>query len=167
MNFKTTLLIALFCLLPISALAMVIDTSNLSDDDIGSIDACVSESRFVLSANQQICESDNECVNRKLRFMIRTTQNILGLGDVDGTINLVVLNTIFDVQRKYKEYFDGHKEVVQFYDKKTATIYLPKVGCQYEVLFHEISHAVVNHYFDKPIPKEIDEVLAKFVASQM
>lgn len=165
MKFKLAVIaIILFCQ-PVFAGELLIDTSGLTEEALGHLDGCASGSRSALLATPHICDNDRGCIDKKLRFISKTTRNNFGISDFEGDATLVMLDESLEIQRLYLEKYGENKEITAFYDIPSKTIFMPSKGCSYSLLKHEISHAIINQYFEGKVTREIDEVLAKFAES--
>jgi hypothetical protein len=52
---------------------------------------------------------------------------------------------------------------IAFYSHRRRTIYVSPERLTDAILAHEVSHAVINAYFDAPPPAQMQEILAQYV----
>lgn len=57
--------------------------------------------------------------------------------------------------------------VYSFYINDTSTIYISAENFSRWILGHEISHAIINHYFVVQTPIRVQEILSKYVEYQL
>jgi len=69
----------------------------------------------------------------------------------------VTLNNLSD------NFADLGVDYIAFYSRRYETIYISVDDAHIGVLAHEISHAIMDHYFGVPPPAKINEVLGQFV----
>ena len=59
------------------------------------------------------------------------------------------------------------KKGIAFYDPCRKIIYVSLDWADASVLAHEFTHALMDHYFDKPVPVLVDELVAKYIEENL
>lgn len=72
-----------------------------------------------------------------------------------------------EVQNAYADLYGDDVDYIAFYSPRTKTIYLAVDQLKLNVFAHEITHAIVDRYFDKQPPVKIHEMLAQYVEKQL
>ena len=77
--------------------------------------------------------------------------------------NIKFLPNQSSVASVFKDYFDRSFKERSFYLHQRSTIYVSLEDITLGMLGHEISHAIISHYFVVPPPAKTQEVLAGYV----
>ncbi len=66
-----------------------------------------------------------------------------------------------------RKFFGQDLRAPSFYNRQTNSIYINIRNIRPEVLAYEMAHAIVSHYYAVLPPKQVQEILAKDVESQI
>ena len=74
--------------------------------------------------------------------------------------NIVILPSVKEVRDKYKEIYKEDFSYSSFYCPVTKTAYCI---LNTKRIAHECSHGIINNYFNKYLPRHLDEYIAQWV----
>lgn len=105
---------------------------------------------------------EDEVIN-KIDAVIEKVEAVLEMFPKDLKLTVMLLASQKEVQRIYSEKYGISVDYIAFYSRRYETIYISVDDAHIGVLAHEISHAIMDHYFGVPPPAKINEVLGQFV----
>ncbi len=102
-------------------------------------------------------------VKNNVDKIVERVKNVLSMYPKKLKFKIVLLSSDKDVQRTFKMAYGRNVDFIAFYSPREKTIYVSVDDMRLGVLAHEISHAVIDHYFVVPPPLKIHELLAQYV----
>jgi len=82
------------------------------------------------------------------------------LNDVKTIVRIVT--SLNELRDEYKRLVpDGDMSLTAFYSHADKTIWYAQESLSRELVLHETAHAVLDHYFIRPIPAKVDEIIAE------
>lgn len=76
-------------------------------------------------------------------------------------IHLVLLPDAATVNGLYQVEYKRRPDYIAYFSPKSDAIYLSLADVDRQVLIHELTHAVMHHYFKQPMPSKMHEMLAQ------
>ncbi len=84
------------------------------------------------------------------------------LNDIKTTVRIVA--SLDQLRAEYKQYVpNSDKAVTAFYSHQDKTIWYSQERLSYGIILHETAHAVMDHYFIRPIPAGVDELVSEML----
>jgi hypothetical protein len=84
------------------------------------------------------------------------------LNDIKTTVRIVA--SLDQLRAEYKRYVpNSDKAVTAFYSHQDKTIWYSQERLSYGIILHETAHAVMDHYFIRPIPAGVDELVSEML----
>jgi hypothetical protein len=84
------------------------------------------------------------------------------LNDIKTTVRIVA--SLDQLRAEYKRYVpNSDKAVTAFYSHQDKTIWYSQERLSYGIILHETAHAVMDHYFIRPIPAGVDELISEML----
>ena len=75
-----------------------------------------------------------------------------------------IVTSLEQLRAEYKRYVPGsNKAVTAFYSHQDKTIWYSQERLSYGIVLHETAHAVMDHYFIRPIPAGVDELVSEML----
>ena len=75
-----------------------------------------------------------------------------------------IVGSVEQLHVKYKRYVPNSlKTVTSFYSHVDKTIWYTPERLSYGIILHETAHAVMDHYFIRPIPPGVDELISEML----
>lgn len=98
-----------------------------------------------------------------------TVKYLLRMFPADSDISITFLKNKEQVGEKWLEFYGVHYELKGFYYKQGNMIYISTgyFDLKPRVLAHEMGHAVIELYLDKPLPIAPQEVLCQWIETQI
>ena len=103
---------------------------------------------------------DSHRTNPSLETIISRHENLfeevcakldIYLNDIKTTVRIVA--SLDQLRAEYKRYVpNSDKAVTAFYSHQDKTIWYSQERLSYGIILHETAHAVMDHYFIRPIP---------------
>ncbi|MBI5640011.1 MAG: hypothetical protein HZA17_06255 [Nitrospirae bacterium] len=119
-----------------------------------------------LMRHKKSVTADDE-IRNKLDVIVERVEAILDMFPGDLKFRIVLLSSESEVQRIYKMRYGTAADYIAFYAPKDKTLYISVDDIRLGVLAHELTHAVLDHYFGVSPPVKVHEVLAQFVETQL
>jgi hypothetical protein len=114
---------------------------------------------------------DSHRTNPSLETIISRHENLfeevcakldIYLNDIKTTVRIVA--SLDKLRAEYKRYVpNGDKAVTAFYSHQDKTIWYSQERLSYGIILHETAHAVMDHYFIRPIPAGVDELVSEML----
>lgn len=82
-------------------------------------------------------------------------------------ISIVLLEDAGAVAAVYLQKYGKEIDNIAFYSLSADTIYIGVEDMHFGVLVHELSHAVIDHYFDYRLPYDVYELMAQYTENQI
>jgi hypothetical protein len=108
--------------------------------------------------------SDENELAASLDSLFIQVSDILDMRPYNLKINIKVCRSQDELKDLYNKMFAaslGNQR--SFYSYDSGTIYLSVDNFRREIIGHELSHAIISHYFVIPAPVKIQEVLSMYV----
>jgi len=115
--------------------------------------------------------SDSHRINPSLETIISRHENLfeevcakldIYLNDIKTTVRIVA--SLDQLRAEYKRYVpNSDKAVTAFYSHQNKTIWYSQERLSYGIILHETAHAVMDHYFIRPIPAGVDELVSEML----
>ncbi len=102
-------------------------------------------------------------LKKKVDALYERVQEIL---DMRKRMNKVIINISHDEKQLHAAFYKIYRRkclFLAFYIYKYNTIYVNVENMQEGMLVHELSHAIIDHYFSARPPKATAEILARYV----
>ena len=75
-----------------------------------------------------------------------------------------IVDSLEQLHIEYKRYVPhSEKAVTSFYSHPDKTIWYTPERLSYGIILHETAHAVMDHYFIRPIPSGVDELVSEML----
>ncbi len=116
----------------------------------------------LLATSKKSDTAEDEVIN-KIDAVVEKVEAVLEMFPKNLKLTLVLLSSQKEVQRIYSEKYGISVDYIAFYSRRYKTVYISVDDIHIGVLAHEISHAIMDHYFGVPPPARINEVLGQFV----
>lgn len=110
----------------------------------------------------QIVTSHDE-LGDKLDRVVQRVETILNIFPFNLKFRVVLLPTARDVQAVYRTKYGMSAEYVAFYSPEDKTAFISVDDVNLNILAHELTHVVLDHYFLQPPPAVIQELVARYV----
>ena len=114
---------------------------------------------------------DSHRTNPSLETIISRHENLfeevcakldIYLNDIKTTVRIVA--SLDQLRAEYKQYVpNSDKAVTAFYSHQDKTIWYSQERLSYGIILHETAHAVMDHYFIRPIPAGVDELVSEML----
>ena len=114
---------------------------------------------------------DSHRTNPSLETIISRHENLfeevcakldIYLNDIKTTVRIVA--SLDQLRAEYKRYVpNSDKAVTAFYSHQDKTIWYSQERLSYGIILHETAHAVMDHYFIRPIPAGVDEFVSEML----
>ena len=114
---------------------------------------------------------DSHRTNPSLETIISRHENLfeevcakldIYLNDIKTTVRIVA--SLDQLRAEYKRYVpNSDKAVTAFYSHQDKTIWYSQERLSYGIILHETAHAVMDHYFIRPIPAGVDELVSEML----
>ena len=114
---------------------------------------------------------DSHRTNPSLETIISRHENLfeevcakldIYLNDIKTTVRIVA--SLDQLRAEYKRYVpNSDKAVTAFYSHQNKTIWYSQERLSYGIILHETAHAVMDHYFIRPIPAGVDELVSEML----
>jgi len=98
----------------------------------------------------------------KLDTIVERAETVLEMFPASLRITIVLLADFDAVAAVYNKKYEKHISNIAFYSLSENTIYVSVEDMHNGVLVHEISHAIVNNYFNFRLPYKVHEMMAQF-----
>lgn len=116
--------------------------------------------------NSSSATMDNR-IKEKIDRICGRVQEILAMKPAALSFQIQLLPTRKEVQEIYQQQYQRRVDYIAFYSPRSETVYFSVKDLRLPVFAHEIAHAVIDRYFDKPPPVKIHELLAQYVEKQL
>ena len=167
------------CLVAFSMILLFPFASAISDDRAhGSYETeyatiyyyqedALTDSIDTISSNTLIVGQDGEknliVMKDNIDRMVSRVKGLLGIYPPNLHFKIHIYSTYNELMSLFREIGMTGDAPVAFYSHRYKTIYLSAEKLNDRVLAHEITHVVINSYFDTPPPVQIQEILAHYV----
>ena len=98
--------------------------------------------------------------------IVERVQGILGLHPKDLHVNLALFDRVSEVQHVYRILYGKESDFVAFYSPRTETVYISLQELHAGIIIHELTHAVIHHYYTEATSVKVHELLAQYVENQ-
>lgn len=102
-------------------------------------------------------------ISARLHIILARVQAILGMNPVIARIDVKVFRTRQDLGQEVFKILQQRKDFKSFYIHQFRGIYTSEQDILDSVIAHEMSHAVIDHYFSVLPPSQVAELLATYV----
>ena len=99
----------------------------------------------------------------RLDLIFSRVREVLGMYPPDVHVNIKIFKSAKDVNSEYCRLTRSGNECRSFYVYSNNTIYTSEAEISDSVLAHEMTHALVDHYFSTNPPEKVAEILAQNV----
>jgi RNase P/RNase MRP subunit p30 len=123
---------------------------------LGSLD-------YLLRHSPSNDSSTSKEVAEKVDIILERVRIILEIYPKNFKVEIRVLENPSEVQRVYFDKYSKKVDFIAFYSRGDKTIYLAVDKIRSNILAHELSHALIDHYFGAISPVKIHEILAQYV----
>lgn len=96
----------------------------------------------------------------RIVFRVR---NILGIHPPGFHFNIYLLDSATELEAIYSEMGLGESAPPAFYSRSTGSVFVSLDVVNDGILAHEVAHAVINSHYTPPLPRRMQEILARFV----
>ena len=111
--------------------------------------------------------SIDNILSDKLDAIFNRAQDILDMYPAKIHVAINIYKSQKDLDKVYEEFFNEKNKTVSFYIYKTNTIYTIESQLNENILAHEMSHCIIDHYFVILPPRKIQEMLAVYVDAHL
>jgi predicted RND superfamily exporter protein len=98
----------------------------------------------------------------KVDIIVEKAESVLDMFPNNLHMTLILLPSSADVARAFYQKYQKNVNYLSFYSLSEKTIYISVDDTNLHVVAHEISHAIVDHFFDVRPPYNIHELMAQF-----
>jgi hypothetical protein len=134
-------------------------------DQLSQLDNSISIESF--SDLKKSTRSITDAVRYKLDSVVEKIELLLHVCPRDLEINVMLLTNITEVRNHYKSHYGIDRDYIAFYSPQKKTVFISVRDIDNYILAHELTHAIVDQYFETPPSAIIQEILAHFVATHM
>ncbi len=103
----------------------------------------------------------------KVDSLIEKVEILLHVCPRSLRFGIMLLSTKNDVQQQYKMQYGIGGDYVAFYSPQNRTLFVSVDDIDNYVLAHELTHVVIDQYFEKSPSAVIQEILAHFVETHI
>lgn len=140
-------------------ITLVYSSQQQLDDFNDNVELSSKMGQFVRKRNVVTVEDE---VLAKLDTIMEKAETVLDMFPNNLAIKVVLLDTIDDVAKVYKQKYGKSVDHIAYYSLSEDTIYVSVDNARLHVMAHEMGHAIVDHYFDVRPPYNIHELMAQF-----
>ncbi len=106
-------------------------------------------------------------VRHKVDSLIEKVEILLHVCPRSLRFGIMLLSTKTDVQQRYKLQYGINGDYVAFYSPQNRTLFVSVDDINNYVLAHELTHVIIDQYFEKSPSAVIQEILAHFVETHI
>lgn len=104
-----------------------------------------------------------ELVTEKVDKIVHRVRSILDMHPPGFRFNINLYGSKGALTEAYRGLGMTGEVPVAFYSHRTRTVYLTVEALTEGIFAHEVSHAVINSYYDPPLPARMQEILSQYV----
>lgn len=160
------LLLCLALLLPRAAAAARLETrfGPILYDSAAQLQAYGRSLNPVARFGLKVAEPSVETIVARHEYLFAITCARLDI-ELNGMPTAVrIVTTLAELREVYRHLVPTSSKLVDaFYSHRDKTIWYAQERLSRELALHEVTHAVLDHYFVQPIPVGVDELLANLV----
>lgn len=108
-----------------------------------------------------------EEVGCKLDAIVDRVETILDIFPRGLNFTIVLLPGSKDVQNVYMGKYGRSSDYIAFYSPRDNTVYVSVNDVRIGVMAHELTHVIIDKYFSQAPPAVIQELVARYVDSQI
>jgi len=117
-----------------------------------------------MSSNRPvIISSAEEMIANRLDRLMERAERMLDVYPRPFRVNIRIFKDHDQLNSEYFKIFKTTADLRSFYIDKFKTIYLSEEDANDSIAAHEMSHAIVDHYFKIVPPEKIREMIASYV----
>jgi hypothetical protein len=102
-----------------------------------------------------------------LDSLVERVQTALEMFPAQLHFSIVLLEDTAAVASVHLQKYGKNIDNIAFYSLSADTIYISVEDMHFGVLVHELSHAVIDNYFDFRLPYDVYELMAQFTEKQI
>jgi hypothetical protein len=102
-----------------------------------------------------------------LDSLVERVQTALEMFPAQLHFSIVLLEDAAAVASVHLQKYGKNIDNIAFYSLSADTIYISVEDMHFGVLVHELSHAVIDNYFDFRLPYDVYELMAQFTEKQI
>lgn len=106
-------------------------------------------------------------ISARLESILLRVKQILAMNPPFMNLKIKVFNNRNELNNEYFRIFNSNPRYKSFYMHGLKTIYTSMQDVTDSVIAHEMSHAVIDHYFNVTPPPKVAELLAVYVDSHL
>lgn len=104
-----------------------------------------------------------ELIAEKVDRIVYRVRSLLDMHPPGFHFNIYLHGTMEELKGAYMGLGQVGEAPVAFYHHRTKTVHLTVEALTEGILAHEISHAVINSFYDPPLPARMQEILSQYV----
>jgi hypothetical protein len=106
-------------------------------------------------------------VGCKVDVAVEKVEEILEMFPGELKFKIILLPSSADVRELHRKKYGRDIDYIAFYSLREKTVFLSIKDINLGVFAHEITHAVIDSYFNNKPPAKIHEILGRYVESQI
>jgi hypothetical protein len=123
--------------------------------------------RITWHVNSGQTDTSHEEIKEKLDAIVERVESMLHLFLPDLKFQIILLSSVGEVQSIYESKYGISVQYLAFYSPRDKTLFISAADINLHILAHELSHVIIDHYFDQPAPAVIHEAVAQYVDSHI
>ena len=138
------------------------------DTDLRPIERKLRRSGFFFGSSSDTLSSAEEKISSRIDRLFRKTEEALDMYPSGIHLTVRIFRSQSELNDEYYRIFkDLAEDSPAFYIHKYKTIYTTAEGISDSVIVHEMSHAIVDHYFGVLPPEKIREIISSYVETHL